>query len=93
MVADADLRVALSVNWHQVSGIAHSTLRFDNPLRLCNHVTNVFCPIGELLFVPSGVPHFVQNLENSVSISANYVRSANTLQTYTCERVLSQSVC
>lgn len=32
---------------------------------------------GDLLFVPSGCPHFVQNLETSVAISCNYIDGSN----------------
>ena len=32
---------------------------------------------GELLFVPSGCPHRVENLEKSLAISANFVNGSN----------------
>lgn len=32
---------------------------------------------GELLFVPSGSPHFVRTTENSIAISSNYVDFTN----------------
>ena len=34
---------------------------------------------GELLFVPHGCPHRVQNLEKSLAISANFVDASNLL--------------
>ena len=36
----------------------------------------VLCP-GEILFVPAGCPHKVENLETSLAISANFVDSSN----------------
>jgi len=49
---------------------------------------------GELIFVPSGMPHAVMNLETSVALSGNYVDSTNLkdaisqlkLDSLTCER-------
>ncbi|BFZ03456.1 hypothetical protein BsWGS_06495 [Bradybaena similaris] len=35
---------------------------------------------GELLFVPAGSPHYVENLSNSVAVSANYVDQSNLEQ-------------
>ena len=32
---------------------------------------------GELLFVPSGCPHRVENMEKSLAISANFVDRSN----------------
>ena len=32
---------------------------------------------GEILFVPSGCPHYVENLTQSIAISANYVDPSN----------------
>jgi len=36
----------------------------------------ILCP-GEILFVPAGCPHKVENLEESLAISANFVDSSN----------------
>ena len=36
----------------------------------------ILCP-GEILFVPAGCPHRVENLEESLAISANFVDSSN----------------
>lgn len=36
----------------------------------------ILCP-GEVLFVPAGCPHKVENLETSLAISANFVDSSN----------------
>ena len=33
--------------------------------------------LGELLFVPAGSPHYVENLGQTIAISANYVDSSN----------------
>eukprot|EP00656_Telonema_subtile_P035014 TRINITY_DN39037_c0_g1_i2.p1 TRINITY_DN39037_c0_g1~~TRINITY_DN39037_c0_g1_i2.p1 ORF type:complete len:392 (+),score=94.92 TRINITY_DN39037_c0_g1_i2:207-1382(+) len=48
----------------------HTTLRYAQRYECELHP-------GELLFVPAGTPHFVQNLEASVAISANYVDQSN----------------
>lgn len=36
----------------------------------------ILCP-GEVLFVPAGCPHKVENLETSLAISANFVDASN----------------
>ena len=36
----------------------------------------ILCP-GEVLFVPAGCPHKVENLETSLAISANFVDGSN----------------
>ncbi|CAG5135387.1 unnamed protein product [Candidula unifasciata] len=40
---------------------------------------------GELLFVPAGSPHYVENLSNSVAVSANHVDQSNLKQV--CEEL------
>ena len=32
---------------------------------------------GQLLFVPSGCPHRVENLEDSIAVSGNFVNESN----------------
>lgn len=45
-------------------------------LNLCQSRECILQP-GELLFVPSGCPHRVENLEKSIAISANFVDLSN----------------
>ncbi len=35
---------------------------------------------GDLLFVPSGTPHRVRNLDDTVAVSGNYIDSSNWCQ-------------
>ncbi|ETV89657.1 hypothetical protein, variant, partial [Aphanomyces astaci] len=35
---------------------------------------------GDILFVPAGTPHFVQNLEHTVAVSSNYIDATNWTQ-------------
>ena len=48
-----------------------------HPLLSLSHPTQVTLSPGELLFVPAGSPHRVENLEPSLAISANFVDSSN----------------
>ena len=36
---------------------------------------------GEWLFVPSGSPHMVENLEPSIAVSGNFVNETNIMET------------
>jgi hypothetical protein len=36
-----------------------------------------FLHVGELLFVPAGSPHYVENLDQTLAISSNYVDLSN----------------
>ncbi|EDV28068.1 uncharacterized protein TRIADDRAFT_53278 [Trichoplax adhaerens] len=49
---------------------------FLRALSLCKPRECILQP-GELLFVPSGCPHRVENLERSIAISANFVDLSN----------------
>lgn len=48
-----------------------------HPLLSLTHPTECVLSPGELLFVPAGSPHRVENLEPSLAISANYVDCSN----------------
>jgi len=50
-----------------------------NTTNLATPYTVVLNP-GEVLFVPSGCPHSVENLEDSVAISANYISLHSNFQ-------------
>lgn len=58
------------VNLSQPDLIHHPALSLTHP-------TECILSPGELLFVPAGSPHRVENLEPSLAISANYVDSSN----------------
>ena len=47
------------------------------PLLALTHPRECTLSTGELLFVPSGWPHRVYNLEKSLAISANFVDGSN----------------
>lgn len=47
------------------------------PLLSLTHPLTVTLSPGELLFVPAGSPHRVENLEPSLAISANFVDPSN----------------
>ena len=47
------------------------------PLLALTHPQECVLEAGELLFVPFGCPHRVENLEKSLAISANFVDSSN----------------
>ena len=47
------------------------------PLLSLTHPKECFLSPGELLFVPSGCPHRVENIELSLAISANFVDLSN----------------
>ena len=49
----------------------------SHPLLSLTHPTEVTLSPGELLFVPAGSPHRVENLEPSLAISANFVDRSN----------------
>lgn len=49
----------------------------DYPVAARTHPYEVVLRPGELLFVPSGSPHCVINLDDTVAISGNYVDSSN----------------
>ncbi len=67
---DATFSVDLSEE-HDHTLISHFPLLSLTHPREC-----ILCP-GELLFVPSGSPHRVENLEMSLAISANFVDESN----------------
>ena len=48
-----------------------------HPLLSLSHPTQCTLSPGELLFVPAGSPHQVENLQPSLAISANFVDSSN----------------
>ena len=48
-----------------------------HPLLSLSHPTQCTLSQGELLFVPAGSPHRVENLSPSLAISANFVDSSN----------------
>ena len=47
------------------------------PLLSLTHPRECILQPGELLFVPAGCPHRVENVEKSLAISANFVDSSN----------------
>ena len=49
----------------------------QHPLVALTHPRECVLEAGELLFVPAGCPHRVENLERSLAISANYVDLSN----------------
>lgn len=49
----------------------------SHPLLALTHPRECVLEAGELLFVPYGSPHRVENLENSLAISANFVNGSN----------------
>ena len=49
----------------------------DHPLLALTHPRECMLRAGELLFVPFGCPHRVENLEKSLAISANFVDASN----------------
>lgn len=49
----------------------------QHPLLALTHPRECVLSAGELLFVPCGCPHRVENLENSLAISANFVNGSN----------------
>ena len=48
-----------------------------HPLLSLTHPTECILSPGELLYVPAGSPHRVENIEPSLAISANYVDQSN----------------
>ncbi|XP_076454119.1 uncharacterized protein LOC143289129 [Babylonia areolata] len=48
-----------------------------HPLLACVHPMECVLEAGELLFVPGGSPHYVENLETTLAISANFVDLSN----------------
>ena len=52
---------------------------------MCSYVfsLNSLFSAGEVLFVPSGCPHYVENITQSVAISANFVDPSNLLPVLT----------
>lgn len=56
--------------------ISHPDLNLHPLLSLTHPVECILSP-GDLLFVPAGSPHRVENLEPSLAISANYVDGSN----------------
>jgi hypothetical protein len=48
-----------------------------HPLLSLTHPTECVLSPGELLYVPAGSPHRVENIEPSLAISANYVDQSN----------------
>jgi len=54
----------------------HSDLTDYPALALVTPRECILCP-GEILFVPAGCPHRVENLEESLAISANFVDGSN----------------
>ena len=48
-----------------------------HPLLALSHPRECTLKAGELLFVPAGCPHRVENLTKSLAISANYVDESN----------------
>ena len=63
--------------------LAHPDLT-AHPLLALSHPRECMLQPGELLFVPAGCPHRVENLEKSLAISANFVDRSNY------ERVLGE---
>jgi len=55
------------------------------PLLSLTHPRQCVLQPGELLYVPSGSPHFVENLSVSLAVSSNYVNDANYTQV--CEEL------
>jgi len=51
-------------------------LQYQEILSRCRP-TEVVLEQGEVLFVPAGCPHFVENLTDTVAISANFIDSSN----------------
>ncbi len=48
-----------------------------HPLLSLTHPRQVTLEAGEVLYVPAGCPHRVENLEKSLAISANFVDTSN----------------
>ena len=48
-----------------------------HPLLALTHLREYVLKAGELLFVPAGCPHQVENLTKSLAISANFVDQSN----------------
>lgn len=48
-----------------------------NVLDVLVNVASIFPDTGEILFVPGGCPHYVQNLSSTLAISANFVDLSN----------------
>ena len=48
-----------------------------HPLLSLAHPRECILEAGEFLFVPSGSPHRVENLEPSLAVSANFVNQSN----------------
>ena len=49
----------------------------SHPLLALTHPSQCVLKAGELLYVPSGSPHFVENLTTSLAVSSNHVDSSN----------------
>ncbi len=49
----------------------------EHPLLALTHPRECVLDAGELLFVPFGCPHRVENLQKSLAISANFVDESN----------------
>lgn len=55
-----------------------SSLRTVSPFSMTNTQNTIFIFIsGEILFVPAGSPHTVENVTETVAISANFVDRSN----------------
>lgn len=49
----------------------------EHPLLSLTHPRECVLQPGEVLFVPAGCPHRVENLESSLAVSANFVDRSN----------------
>eukprot|EP00039_Didymoeca_costata_P010850 m.147112 g.147112 ORF g.147112 m.147112 type:complete len:108 (-) comp14983_c0_seq4:90-413(-) len=67
--------------WFSVDPSFEVDLRFPNftehPLLRLSQPIECTLEEGELLFVPHGCPHQVENLSPSVAVSGNYIDSSN----------------
>lgn len=77
-----DLPLLYPVYYHSTDAVFEVDLS-RNDIPSCHPLLALTSPCecvlepGELLFVPSGSPHRVENLEKSLAISANFVDGSN----------------
>lgn len=77
-----DLPFLYPIYYHSTDAIFEVDLSLKDipsrhPLLALTNPRECVLGAGELLFVPSGSPHRVENLEKSLAISANFVNGSN----------------
>lgn len=84
-----DLNAAFPFDLNDVEAAQVGAFQFPDELRLVRLQEGILEP-GDLIFVPRGWPHQVENLETAVAVSANFIDRSNLSESLAEAEALGQ---